>query len=716
MENTDFGGIQFDLPKNQSNVIKVIGVGGGGSNAINHMFKQGIKGVDFIVCNTDSQALDNSTVPNKIQLGVNLTEGLGAGSNPEVGQQSALESIEDIEKMLDGNTKMVFITAGMGGGTGTGAAPVIAQLSKERDILTVGIVTIPFQFEGKVRIEQAFKGVDRLRKQVDSLVVINNNKLREVYGNLGFKAGFSKADEVLSTAARGIAEVITHHYTQNIDLKDAKTVLSDSGTAIMGSATASGENRAKEAIVAALHSPLLNDNKITGAKNVLLLIVSGTSEITLDEIGEINDHIQTEAGHNANIIMGVGEDESLGEAVAVTIIATGFNIEQQTTIATPGKPDTIIHVLGGDETKVQRELNIGGQAAILGASSPDQPLHRAEQSSEVQVEEQEQVKIYYPFAEDTSKEKETLTQTSSEASVEVKEVDNIEGQPMSESLPSESLNNVVDNSNGLDSFFKIVSPSSEVEYQSKEQTIEQVVNTPNLKSNETSDIRDIKVVEPEIVLANSAAAEATINKLDVNKASIQQNKTTSVLDAEHKEDHQVQSHGAKVNLTEDASEQRKTEDVVYFTLEDNLEKEQDVASAKPTSPHVEDIAQGFELGISTKNEIEQAKELEELAANFDEFENDEVNPLEMSLEEYSLRSRTAERRKKMKDFNYKFNTDASNSLVDKMDAEPAYKRTGISLESTPTDSSDKSRLSVSVDSNNDTKLRSNNSFLHDNVD
>src|SRR6187402_714627 len=349
--NTEFGSISFDLPKNQSNVIKVIGVGGGGSNAINHMFKQGIKGVDFIVCNTDSQALDNSAVPNKIQLGMNLTEGLGAGANPDVGQQSAIESISEIEKMLDSNTKMVFITAGMGGGTGTGAAPVIAQLAKERDILTVGIVTIPFQFEGKVRQDQALLGVEKLRKQVDSLIVINNNKLREVYGNLGFKAGFSKADEVLATASRGIAEVITNHYSMNIDLRDAKTVLSNSGTAIMGSSTASGDNRAKEAIISALDSPLLNDNKITGAKNVLLLIVSGTNEITIDEIGEINDHIQVEAGFNANIIMGVGEDESLGDAVAVTIIATGFNVEQQNEIVNV-EPKKIIHTLGEEQRGV----------------------------------------------------------------------------------------------------------------------------------------------------------------------------------------------------------------------------------------------------------------------------------------------------------------------------------------------------------------------------
>ena len=268
--NTEFDNISFDLPKNQSNVIKVIGVGGGGSNAINHMFSQGIKGVDFVICNTDSQALENSPVPIKIQLGVSLTEGLGAGANPKIGEQSAVESMEEIKAMLATNTKMIFITAGMGGGTGTGAAPIIAKMAKELDVLTVGIVTIPFQFEGKIRNDQAQIGVEKLRQSVDSLIVINNNKLREVYGNLGFKAGFSKADEVLATAARGIAEVITHHYTQNIDLRDAKTVLANSGTAIMGSASATGANRSREAITKALDSPLLNDNKITGAQYLQL--------------------------------------------------------------------------------------------------------------------------------------------------------------------------------------------------------------------------------------------------------------------------------------------------------------------------------------------------------------------------------------------------------------------------------------------------------------
>lgn len=353
--SAEFDNILFDMPKSQSNTIKVIGVGGGGSNAVNHMFQQNIKGVDFVICNTDAQALENSGIPNKIQLGANLTSGLGAGANPEVGEQAAKESMIEIQQMLTTQTKMVFITAGMGGGTGTGAAPIIAKIAKDMDILTVGIVTMPFQFEGRMRSKQAQKGIDALRGNVDSLIVINNNKLREVYGNLGFKAGFSKADEVLSTAARGIAEVITHHYKQNIDLHDAKTVLSNSGTAIMGSAQESGTARAKNAIVKALDSPLLNDNKITGAKNVLLLIVSGSNEVTLDEIGEINDYIQEEAGYDANIIMGIGEDIELGDAISVTIVATGFAADQQSNI-TNTEVKKIIHTLE-DEQKATYDFD-----------------------------------------------------------------------------------------------------------------------------------------------------------------------------------------------------------------------------------------------------------------------------------------------------------------------------------------------------------------------
>ncbi|MBV7441524.1 cell division protein FtsZ [Weeksellaceae bacterium TAE3-ERU29] len=339
----DFNNISFEMPKGRSAAIKVIGVGGGGSNAVNYMYEQGITGVDFIVTNTDAQALAKSEIPVKIQLGASITEGLGAGANPEVGEQAALETLDEIKAILDNNTKMVFITAGMGGGTGTGAAPIIAKCAKEMGILTVGICTAPFNFEGKKRLDQAKAGIEKLRTSVDSLIIINNDKLRELYGNLGYKTGFAKADEVLATAAKGIAEVITHEYSINIDLRDAKTVLADSGTAIMGSAKANGADKAKKAIQLALDSPLLNDNKITGAKNVLLLIVSGEDEVTMDEIGIINDYIQEEAGYDANIIMGMGEDPELGENISVTIVATGFPQDQHS--FSSGEKQTIIHKL-----------------------------------------------------------------------------------------------------------------------------------------------------------------------------------------------------------------------------------------------------------------------------------------------------------------------------------------------------------------------------------
>jgi len=340
--------LEFDLEKNRSNVIKVIGVGGGGSNAVNYMYQKGIKDVDFVVVNTDSQDLSKSPVPIKIQIGKSLTEGLGAGANPEIGERAAIEDINAIKSILENNTKMIFITAGMGGGTGTGAAPIIAKLAKEMGILTVGIVTSPFTYEGKKRNLYAQKGIENLREYVDSLIIINNNKLREIYGNLTYKQAFAKSDEVLASAATSIAEVITHNYMVNVDFRDVKTVLENSGTAIMGSAKASGENRSHEVIIQALDSPLLNDNKITGAKNVLLLIVSGTQEITIDEISEINDFIQAEAGHNADVIMGIGEDESLGDAISVTIIATGFNKNQQDLISN-AEPDKIVHVLTDEE-------------------------------------------------------------------------------------------------------------------------------------------------------------------------------------------------------------------------------------------------------------------------------------------------------------------------------------------------------------------------------
>ncbi len=314
--------LKFDLPKNQSSIIKVIGVGGGGSNAVSYMYQQGIEGVDFIICNTDSQALESSSIPTKIQLG---SKGLGAGSIPDVGRESATENIEDIRKILEKNTKMLFITAGMGGGTGTGAAPVIAQTARDMDILTVGIVTIPFSFEGRKRKVQADAGIEELRKNVDSLLIICNDKLREVHGDLKLSEAFEKADNILTVAAKGIAEIITVTGYINVDFEDVKTVMKNSGTALMGSAVAEGEDRARKAIEEALASPLLNDNHIKGTNNILLYLASGDEELTMDEVTEITDYIQEEAGQNAEIIWGNGIDQSLGNKISITLVATGFN-------------------------------------------------------------------------------------------------------------------------------------------------------------------------------------------------------------------------------------------------------------------------------------------------------------------------------------------------------------------------------------------------------
>ncbi|MBP4136686.1 cell division protein FtsZ [Flavobacterium geliluteum] len=657
MSNSEFGSISFDLPKNQSNVIKVIGVGGGGSNAINHMFKQGIKGVDFIVCNTDSQALQNSAVPNKIQLGVNLTEGLGAGANPDVGQQSAIESIADIEKMLDRNTKMVFITAGMGGGTGTGAAPVIAQLAKEREILTVGIVTIPFQFEGKVRQEQALLGIEKLRKQVDSLIVINNNKLREVYGNLGFKAGFSKADEVLATASRGIAEVITHHYTQNIDLRDAKTVLSNSGTAIMGSSVAAGENRAKEAIVSALDSPLLNDNKITGAKNVLLLIVSGSNEITLDEIGEINDHIQAEAGFNANIIMGVGEDDTLGDAIAVTIIATGFDVEQQNEIVNT-EPKKIIHTLEDEQRSVHNLTNKTLTSFDLNAEST------TAKSDE---------KIVFDLMEDPVAP--TIPTPIAVAPV----INQEELVVMSEFIKN------------LDVTFEIVSPITDIDF--------------TISAAETTKVEEVKPVQHRFMEREEQTTFSFDLPLFRQEPEV---KKQPVVEEENKILFELTNETRNIKVHDPVQFVPVTElsenGIIKYSLEEYMEVENDLIASKPVEKPIEEVIPA-ELNITLKPKIDFAQEVTSNAS-------ENISPMELTIEE-TLRLRAEERRKKLKEFNYKFHNNVSR--IDELEKEPAYKRLGIDLsnsQSGPTNS----RISVGTDSNNDLQLRSNNSFLHDNVD
>ncbi|MFO7719026.1 MAG: cell division protein FtsZ [Gillisia sp.] len=657
MSNTEFENFSFDLPKNQSNVIKVIGVGGGGSNAINHMFQQGIKGVDFVICNTDAQALDNSTVPNKIQLGVSLTEGLGAGANPDVGEQAAIESFDEIKRMLDTNTKMVFITAGMGGGTGTGAAPIIAKQAKEMGILTVGIVTIPFQFEGKMRNEQAQIGVERLRAQVDSLIVINNNKLREVYGNLGFKAGFSKADEVLATASRGIAEVITHHYTQNIDLRDAKTVLSNSGTAIMGSAIASGASRASDAISKALDSPLLNDNKIKGAKNVLLLIVSGGEEITIDEIGEINDHIQQEAGHSANIIMGVGEDESLEDSIAVTIIATGFNVETQNEIVNT-ETKKIIHTLE-DEQRAEHNFS---QKYNPNAGSSEEERQPAPKSKIVHTLEDED-----------------------EFEIQVVK------QDLSTPPSTRNMDVVYEEVNyGAEDDFLITDTSEGV------QEIEVSSSEENSEENEDQFMFtfDFPISKKEEIKTPSQDHQK--NQKPVQKAQQQHNRVVHDLNDTAKE-LEVNEPIEIIPVTENSSTGIKR-----YSLDDYMEVEQMLKKSKPAPRKTEEEE---DIVFEKKTLAPTPSESPSTEQGGDPFDN----PISENLIE-----RAAERRKKMKDFNYKFRSNAAQ--LDEIEKQPAYKRAGIELENSRHGDEKLSRTTLGNGDNDELKFRSNNSFLHDNVD
>mgnify|MGYP006124567725 FL=1 len=714
----EFDNISFDLPKNQSNVIKVIGVGGGGSNAINHMFNQGIKGVDFVICNTDAQALENSAVPNKIQLGIDLTEGLGAGANPKIGEQSAVESMAEIKSMLTTNTKMIFITAGMGGGTGTGAAPIIARMAKDLDILTVGIVTIPFHFEGTMRNEQAQIGVENLRQNVDSLVVINNNKLRDVYGNLGFKAGFSKADEVLATAARGIAEVITHHYTQNIDLRDAKTVLSNSGTAIMGSATSSGANRAQIAINKALDSPLLNDNKIAGAKNVLLLIVSGTEEITIDEIGEISDHIQAEAGHGANIIMGVGDDETLDGSVSITVIATGFDAEQQNEI-TNTETKKIIHTLG-DEAKAQLDLtpNVTATQVVL----PPQ-TKRDVTTSEVS---QEPIIVHTLFEEEPQ-EPEVFQQVAPQTQ-EVPFEGYIATTDLIKNIDVES--NLVDihflaefeqlviNEISVNNFEviqpEIVSPKAVEETQPTEVT---PVEQEAVAEFEINDIEEDVIPEKETAqepmlmfdmpLHDSPHEQDTVVHSLEEPVIVQEQEETALeielqpeVVAADVEDIEVTDHLEVVPV----SEVSKGGVVTRYSLDDYTAKEEELTGATAAqAPQVTEVLVEEELVFETK--------IVEPAPQEKELENAPQDPMNTPISKL-LRDRTEERKRKMKDFNYKFRNSASK--IDDIEKQPAYKRAGIELDDVSSEVH-LSRTSVS-DDDDEIELRSNNSFLHDNVD
>ena len=685
MDQEEAKGINFDLPKNRSNVIKVIGVGGGGSNAINYMFQQGIKGVDFVITNTDAQALSESGVPTKIQLGASLTEGLGAGANPEVGARAAQESKEEINNILSTQTKMIFITAGMGGGTGTGAAPVIAQMAKALDILTVGIVTMPFQFEGRLRLEQAQKGLERIQETVDALIVINNNKLREVYGNLGFKAGFAKADEVLATAARGIAEVITHHYTQNIDLKDAKTVLTNSGTAIMGSASASGSNRAQEAIVKALDSPLLNDNKITGCKNVLLLIVSGSDEITIDEIGEINDYIQTEAGNHTNIIMGVGEDENLGNEVSVTVIATGFGQEQQNEISNT-EAKKIIHTLE-DEQKIVHDLSEEQAPAepltkepLADTLSPEpfEPILDEDEDPLIPMNDIiDQIKVEFEEVFngiEVVMEEKTIPQQEEAPLIHHLE----EEEEASFSAPSDTpLSETEEADNQMEE-----SPLFEPQFDAVIDTEEQNIEEDILDQNPTE---EVSLSEEEEFIFNEVTNP--LFKMDVVDPEVVEAESQIVLDFE-------------LPLQEKSSS--------------NLETKETQEERSEVPELVEEDFEAAALEVKFEIQSEQKQTDASPASSQEEVKSEDVeqtNPFEQSIDK-TIAVQSETRKAHLKAFNHQFSHQYQK--VEDMEKEPAYKRKGLNLEDNLPEAP--SRLSLDNDSNEDLQLRSNNSFLHDNVD
>ncbi len=735
-------GLHFDLPKNRSSVIKVIGVGGGGSNAVNHMMEMGIKGVDFMVCNTDAQALEHSTVKNRIQLGATLTEGLGAGANPDVGRESATESLEEIREVLKHNTRMVFITAGMGGGTGTGAAPVIAKLAREMNILTVAIVTKPFRFEGKIRAKQAQAGIDILREHVDSLVVINNDKLREVYGNLSFRSGFAKADEVLANAAKGIAEVITYHYTTNIDLRDVRTVLENSGTAIMGSSIAGGENRANNAVRQALDSPLLNDNNINGAKNVLLLIVSGTGgqEITMDEMSLINEHIQDEAGGNANVIMGIGIDDKLEEKISVTVIATGFPQKQHDALS-GHTPNKIVHPLNEDQP-IEKDIferpfaQVESPEKRLKTYSDEQPdlfsavapkpavvhdLYEEETKTETpETEAKAEVTEEFDLVDEMEDEKQEETVTADVAPQQTAIVEEEKAEDFSFDMQEETDEAVskitleieeeeeeefqmevdvdVDEEEKTEDFsenFEIEADEEvtfeldDIEGDGIELRVENTTKTPDETRDENTDYDPFDFRIDEVM---GAAEEEQPKKIELEETQVE-----------------AQKEEEKISVAASASEPK----IVRHTLEDLIEFQKNLEVKKPQE--------------QTKNEVkktvepkEEKEELLNFAVSVKETTSNEVISADLELDTDIIntpigpasRKKILERKERLEQYSYKFRT-TRNKYVDN---EPAFKRQGYDIGADNySNTNNVSKMTISG-KGNETEIKTNNSFLHDNVD
>ena len=767
--------LDFDMPKHRSSVIKVIGVGGGGSNAVNYMKSQGIRGVDFIICNTDVQALEYSSVENKVQLGVNLTEGLGAGANPKVGEKAAIESYSSIQSILGTTTKMVFITAGMGGGTGTGAAPIIAKAAREMGVLTIGIVTVPFHFEGGLRLRQAETGIEKLKEHVDSLIVINNNKLREVYGNLGFKTGFNKADEVLATAAKGIAEVITHHYNVNIDLRDAKTVLKDSGTAIMGSSKASGSQRAIKSVQGALDSPLLNDNHIQGARHVLLLIVSGNREheITFDEIGEINDYIQSQAGKQVDIIMGIGEDEQLNDAIQVTIVATGFNASNPVGTIKPAEQELIVHELDSisetsdiddsqininitknEDTSAQFDLfgspqgqrindelntdqvdNIDPSEDPLG-SEPSQ-INDDEQIIYQLEDEESKIKIRFDNEEDKLNNDtiEEIPQENNILNVEdpisnvnnydLMEIDINTSTAINEEAFEEPLTQN-ENSPRVFDAFSMDAPVNELipetSPESKEENIEfeleksieepfETITTIHPKINKIAD-------DPESSIINDAHSKfLDKNETDENLKN-QSNIEAKDTEAEEKVIQQFSLNDLRALENELLDPNEKSQGFIETTSKDELTKSE---IADSPMKQLDDDIDSNTTSIREKAEKEQDLDSPFTLRNEENINQESltpINPDQDSIDD-SMQRLANQRRAYLQNFNHQFGKNVKLvAMAEEELQKPSFERNGVDLpegNAPHSQENKKSNLGLSGE-DDDIEFLTHNSFLHDNVD
>ena len=722
--------LDFDMPQNQASSIKVIGVGGGGSNAVNYMYEKGIRGVDFVVCNTDQQALDDSPVPNKIQLGVSVTEGLGAGADPLRGRFAAEENIDDVIAVLECNTKMVFINAGMGGGTGTGAAPVIAKAAKDMDILTVAIVTIPFVFEGELRMSQAKEGIEELKQHVDSLIVINNNKLREIYGNLGFKSGFAKADEILATASRGIAEVITQKGHLNIDLNDAKTVLSNSGTAIMGSGTASGDGRALKAVKGAIESPLLDNNHIRGAKKVLLLIVSGAEEVTFEEMGEISDFIQDqvmiEGGAPADIIMGVAEDEELESAVNVTVVATGFH-EGKVVNPLTGIPVQIVHDL---DDKVQAKKAIEEPLSI---TVPVQKEKVIESVAEVK----------HILTEDVVELEEELVEFVPESIVqELDEIEKVESSIVDLSEPEQqvSMTFEFDVEEGLEkvSIPKREEPKvvfnllEEIEEERVEieaiNDVEEAIDSEGIQEETSFDLGNYEEPLEELISVELNDVEEELVSFELEKRQedvVGESAISFSLDepitsnaAEHKIVHTL-------SLDDEDEEEGLGFGPASFDVEEPvLTTRDDVVNKAPTFG-VESIADKVVHSLDIESTPDVVVDVKEVVLVEEVHVESVEKPILAAVKTSVTLSthsdtvqeqidRAQKRKERLQKFNYRFR---NNSVIDNAEREPAYKRQGVQLNDAVHSSEQTlSRVSLTTNEDGSIELKSKNSFLHDNVD